>query len=261
LRWFLRPEWVIVWITLLYTIITGLTLLAIKRQADLMEQQTKDARDSAAAAALTTKATLKAIKRQALSMRRQTTHLRRSAEAAMGVAVPTLMLSKFVFTPRDRMDYQFFVHPSVSIEVKNFGQSPAFLKSYSIVFACEELPKVPIYRFPYPCCVEDVVEAGQTYTLAPDTTIAEEEFPLQIAYDLESGRKRLTVYGYVSYGDVFGSPLRHMKFSKRLSSFSHAERVMTLWDYGGYEYTGYHENTQAPDQQCPQDKLGPHSCE
>jgi len=44
-RW-KRPEWVIVYITAIYVFIAGLTLLAIKRQADTMQQQAIDARDT-----------------------------------------------------------------------------------------------------------------------------------------------------------------------------------------------------------------------
>jgi hypothetical protein len=62
---------VIVWVTVIYTILTGFTLRAIKRQADLMEEQAKDARNSAVASALTTQSTLEAMQRQAKSMEDQ----------------------------------------------------------------------------------------------------------------------------------------------------------------------------------------------
>jgi len=39
---FLSPEWVIVYITAIYVVISGLTLKAIKRQADLMSSQATD---------------------------------------------------------------------------------------------------------------------------------------------------------------------------------------------------------------------------
>jgi hypothetical protein len=55
---FLRPEWAIVYITTVYVFFTGLTLLAIKRQA-------KDAAGAAGTAALSAQNTLNEIKRQA----------------------------------------------------------------------------------------------------------------------------------------------------------------------------------------------------
>lgn len=78
LVWFKRPEWVIVWVTIIYVIVAALTLFAIRRQANIMQRQAIDARQSAIEAASIARDTLTAIERQALSMRRQTTHLRRS---------------------------------------------------------------------------------------------------------------------------------------------------------------------------------------
>jgi len=71
LVWFLRPDWVIVWVTVAYVLISGLTLLAIKQQADTMREQAKDARTSAADAAATSQSTLAAIKAQVGVMERQ----------------------------------------------------------------------------------------------------------------------------------------------------------------------------------------------
>ncbi len=41
LLWFIRPEWVIAWITAIYTGVATWTLFSIKRQADLMEIQAR----------------------------------------------------------------------------------------------------------------------------------------------------------------------------------------------------------------------------
>src|SRR5579862_8015639 len=43
---FERPEWVIVYVTLVYAFIAWLTLIAIKRQANTMESQLADARET-----------------------------------------------------------------------------------------------------------------------------------------------------------------------------------------------------------------------
>lgn len=229
---FARPEWVIVYITAVYVFISAWTLIAIRKQS----------RHTA---------------RQALSMRRQTTLLRKaadaseiSAKAAMGVAVPTLMLSKFAFVPkRALLQYDSFQRPQVTVEVKNFGQSPAFLKAYSLSFFWEdELPEEPAYPFPFPCSAEDVIDPGQTYTLDPETTNPSKELPAQVTYDLESGKKHLTIYGYVSYGDVFGSPIRYMKFSKRIMDFDSNGQFISIMDHGGHKFTGQHEHYDGPNQ-------------
>jgi hypothetical protein len=47
---FLRPEWITAYITALYALIAGLTLKAIKRQADTMDTQARDAQASTATA-------------------------------------------------------------------------------------------------------------------------------------------------------------------------------------------------------------------
>lgn len=46
LPWFVRPEWVIAWITAACTIISGFQLWAIKRQADTMDRQAREVRES-----------------------------------------------------------------------------------------------------------------------------------------------------------------------------------------------------------------------
>jgi hypothetical protein len=178
----------------------------------------------------------------------------KSAKAAMGVAVPTLMLHKFKFVrdPEVYDDRTFLRFPKIEVTVRNFGQSPAFLKAWGFQFVWEEeLPPKPIYDFPYPCDTEEVIEPRDTYTLDPETTQATGPTPEVVIDDLIARRKYLTVYGFVSYGDIFGSPIRYMKFSKRLEGFDIQRNYVGFMDYGGYEYTGQHEHYDAPNQKWP----------
>lgn len=92
--WYFQPAWMIVWVTIAYTIIAWRMLRAIKRQANIMEGQAADARSDAANARTEAASTLEAIKRQGLSMRRQTTHLRIAAEAAKGNADAALLAAR-----------------------------------------------------------------------------------------------------------------------------------------------------------------------
>jgi hypothetical protein len=206
----------------------------MSRQADLMDQQTGILANSVAVSQKSADAA------------------ETSAKAAMGVAVPALMLSRFSFIIKEKIDYTFFLRPSVIIEVKNFGQSPAFLKGYTIAFTWNELPEEPEYKFPYPCSVEEVVDSGGTYTIDDATTTSDQDTPLNIAYELEAGKKHLTVYGYISYSDLFGSPVRYMKFSKRLVEFDSTSNSVLLMDHGDYTYTGQHENYEPPPMETPQ---------
>jgi hypothetical protein len=79
---FERPEWVIVYITAIYSMIAGLSLWVIRRQADTMKQQAADARNSATEAAIMAQDTLNAIERQVIALRRQAIWLKLSARAS-----------------------------------------------------------------------------------------------------------------------------------------------------------------------------------
>ena len=65
---FFTPEWVIVYITAAYVFIAWLTMGAIKRQADLLKEQVKDARDANTGNAETAAQTLRSIEAQAKLM-------------------------------------------------------------------------------------------------------------------------------------------------------------------------------------------------
>jgi hypothetical protein len=176
-----------------------------------------------------------------------------SAKAAMGVAVPTLMLHKFEFLrgPDVRDDRTFLRFPRVEITVKNFGQSPAFLKAWNFRFVWDELPEKPVYDFPYPCDVEEVIEPQGTYTLDPETTATISPTSEEDIDGIIAGKKHLTVYGFVSYGDIFGSPIRYMKFCKQLIEFDLQRGYTLALDHGGYEYTGQHEHYDTPNRKWP----------
>ena len=123
---FLRPEWVIVYITAFYVVISGLTLWAIKRQADTMETQAKDARVSDAASALTTQATLEAIKQQTIHLRRQAAWQKMSAKAAMLNAQAALESAKASNKQIKMVKDKERARISVSVNTKELEVSPAY---------------------------------------------------------------------------------------------------------------------------------------
>ena len=164
----------------------------------------------------------------------------------MGVAIPTLMLYEFKFVTAGCKDAEeFFRFPHIGIAVKNYGQSPAFLKNFVIVFAQGKLQPKPIYSFPYPCDTEDVVDAGHPRALTGEELKSALPTPDWAIRNFIAGTDHLIVYGYVCYGDIFGSPLRYMKFSKQLLEFNMDQSKMLVMDCGGYEYTGQHEDYDA----------------
>jgi hypothetical protein len=160
-----------------------------------------------------------------------------SALASMGVSVPTLMLYRFSCSPRGFADVKATLQsPMIEIEFKNYGQSPAFLKSYSVVITCEELPDDPAYdpiNFP----AERVVDSGREFALG-DGSLGIFNMNTEDVEALFNRTKYLTIYGYVRYGDVFGSPPRDLKFCKRLVSFDPIRWNPAFLDWHSPKYTG-----------------------
>ena len=138
-----------------------------------------------------------------------------SAKAAMGVAVPTLMLDEFqLIAPGTHPLVRSLRSPWMQISVKNYGQSPAFLKSFAVQFTCEELPEHLSY--PWLLHYDPIVtlEPGHTHILEEKGVFPWSEFTDEDASAIASGKKTLTIYGCVWYDDVFGSPIRELKFCK-----------------------------------------------
>ncbi len=97
-----------------------------------------------------------------------------SATAAMGVAVPTLAVLNFSIQPQGSVGIgSALSSPRIEITVKNYGQSPAFVKSFSIMVTyqnIEEMPTEPNYAW-----VEssgDVVDPGGTWKVGEGTAYA-----------------------------------------------------------------------------------------
>lgn len=86
---FIRPEWVIVYITAVYVVISWLTLWAIKRQADLMEGSGAVAEQSAKAAEVSAKAALRGMELAGKSFE----VFKDSVEAARVIAKATALSS------------------------------------------------------------------------------------------------------------------------------------------------------------------------
>jgi hypothetical protein len=121
----IRPEWVIVYVTIAYAVFTWLTLRAIRKQADTMEQQATDARNAAAAAVLTTQATLNAINRQADTMEAQNKSTQDKERARLSV----------IFPPNDPRFYDLLIEDvdgktyqsmEVFLDIINEGETRAF---------------------------------------------------------------------------------------------------------------------------------------
>lgn len=143
-----------------------------------------------------------------------------SAKAAMGVAVPVLMLCEFDFLPSpDQTLVSDLRRPYIRILVKNFGQTPAFLRSYAVEFSCNEHPSDLKYPHVVYCDPGTAVEAGKSFPLVDPWVTSPVEFSEDDAAAIAAGSKTLFVYGCVRYGDVFGPSVHELRFCKWAAKF------------------------------------------
>jgi len=69
-----------------------------------------------------------------------------SSDIAASVSVPTLVVEKFELGNMGNANIMAILQlPKLNIAIRNYGQTPAFLHSWSVVLTCEELPAVPAY--------------------------------------------------------------------------------------------------------------------
>jgi hypothetical protein len=197
------------------------TLRAISRQADLMktqadhmEAQTGILKDSVAAAQKSADAA------------------KISADIAAGVSVPTLVIHEFETGDVGAADVRaFFQFPKVKISVKNYGNTPAFLKWWSLCFSCEDLPEVPIYDGPGDGMILDkiVVQPNETYTLPGLFYPHRQEFSLDDVEAIVNREKLFCAYGYICYGDIFGNTLRRLKFCETVLNITPGYEAICDW--------------------------------
>jgi hypothetical protein len=138
-----------------------------------------------------------------------------SAKAAMGVAVPTLKITEFVFGA-DPNNPATFQRPRSRIVVKNYGSTPAFLLAWNVNYALPMAPNAPLGNG-HPLD-RIVVEPGGTHTLGVQETIwPTQTISIAEAEAIIAEEKQFTVYGYITYGSVFDDmPLRRLIFYEHL---------------------------------------------
>jgi hypothetical protein len=200
-------NWVLALLAVVGGIVAGISLALIANQTKILKDSVAAAKKAADAA-------------------------EKSAIAAMGVAVPTLLLTKFAFHSGGIEDQEeYYRKPAVTIEFKNYGQSPAILKSYDVEFIWDGMPIKFFSPTGYPFLFEEeVLDAGQCRLLDPETTSSFGIADADTAHEYFIGGKCLKVYGYVRYCDIFGSPAKEMRFSKRLVEFTAAEDYWIMVD-------------------------------
>ena len=200
------------------------------RQRNVMEGQLKTMQDQ-----------LGQIQRQASEMEKQTRHLeisvtaaKTSADIAARTSVPTLVIDKFESGDVGAASLEATLqYPKVRVVIKNYGQTPAFLRSWNVVFTCEPLPAVPNYWIgPSDGIVleRDVVLPNEPYILPELPGWKRTEIDIEDVREIISRKKHLWVYGFICYYDLFGSPLRRMKF---------CEVALNFWSGGIHWVSGF----------------------
>jgi hypothetical protein len=156
-----------------------------------------------------------------------------SADVASGVSIPHLVVHELGNGYTTAIDPEvFFQHPRLKIIIKNYGQTPAFLKYWTLCFSCESLPEVPIYDSLGTGMILDkiVILQNGEYALPIVSFFHATHFSLEEAQAIIKREKTFRVYGYVCYGDIFGNPLKRMKFCETVLNVFGGEMVCDWWE-------------------------------
>jgi hypothetical protein len=217
-KWYAQPEWwlCILGVPTLYYLIRQIQVM--RTQAGHMERQTKILEDSVAAAQKAADAA------------------KISADVAAGLSVPILVIHEFRAGDVGAANVEaFFQCPKIKITVKNYGQTPAILKWFTICCTCEELPDVPVYERPGIILEKIVVQPGAEYTLPNLMYLQRQEFSPEDVKAIVNREKWFRAYGYICYGDILGNPFRRLKF---------CETVLNI--FGGEVICDWHEGLAPP---------------
>jgi hypothetical protein len=214
------------------------TWKTVRRQADWMRRQTvilsnynratREAADSAAKSAAATESTVELLNKQAAEMNKQTQHLegsvaaaqmsanaaKLSADIAARVSIPNLVIEKFEHVDTAAKLADMLRSPRVNVVIRNYGQTPALLKFWTIIFTCGDLPAIPAYwnHLGSGIILERTsVETNESYTLPDVPNWRIDELSVEDVQAIIDHKKTLWVYGFICYDDIFGSR-RRLKF-------------------------------------------------
>ena len=142
-----------------------------------------------------------------------------SAKAAMGVAVPTLVFVSLEFAEQEDSLAIKLQYPVMRVVVKNYGQTPAILKSYEVKYSCEGILSPNSTPSAYHFEASDVIEPGQEYVLEDAAYARWQPFSAEDIVLILNKKKIFSVAGCLRYGNVFDSSTRELPFCKELADF------------------------------------------
>jgi hypothetical protein len=165
-----------------------------------------------------------------------------SADIAVGVSIPTLVVCEFGKGNAGAADKRAFLQsPKIKISIKNYGQTTAFLKWWTLCFSCEDLPETPVYDGPADGMILDkiVVEPTDTFILPELFWPRRQMLSNEDVEAIIERRKTLRAYGYICYGDIFGNPLRRLKFCETALNIFDGDQICDWWEgWAPPAYTG-----------------------
>lgn len=151
-----RPEWVIVYVTIIYSILTGMMWWTIRRQV-------REAHESSESSATIAQNTLAALQRQAATTEVHSRSFEKSAEATLLNAKalinserPWILITAVPNSAPRR---------SFTIMAKNVGRTPATLTSWSLEIEftdhSTDLPRPPVFGDDHPWPSRIILVAGE----------------------------------------------------------------------------------------------------
>jgi hypothetical protein len=130
----------------------------------------------------------------------------RTAQAAVGVEIPRLFVSDLQFQQPEVGNLGAHLQfPRISISVKNFGRTPAFLgQQSSELLVAPFLPEIPVYPNAHDLEPGRIIEGGASY----DLPVARSRAMLsrETIEGILVGTTFVWVYGYVFYRDFLHDP-------------------------------------------------------
>ena len=227
---FARPEWVIVYVTVAYSLITLLMWFTIRRQASTMDRQATDARKASADASkvaedtliemrLERKQTVLAMNRQAYQMEQQAAAASNTARAARKSAEAAFQhIQMLIDSQRARLEIRAlgltpehedeeFWNLRTGIEIRNVGVGRAYVRQAvgNFVVAAkdgDDLPTDPDYWNPLDVVNGFIDPTGdpciESFYFFPDEKFDLTEFSQKIC----DGSRRLRLAGFIEYETV-----------------------------------------------------------
>jgi hypothetical protein len=176
--------------------------------------------------------TLFAVVWQSIETRKAAEASDRGYRLSLGVTLPKLAIHELSAHTVDGNPINYFQHPRVNIEIKNYGTSPALLEFWCLCFCPEELPEEPIYTGPATGMVleKKVVHAGEVFSLPHPSFLHRQTFTEETAIGVANRDFPFYVYGFIAYRDIFGSPLKRLKFCERMLNVWGGENMCDWWE-------------------------------